>query len=74
MPDGCDIDDVRVRWMDADAANLAAVGQSDVRPRLPGVRRLVYAVAARQVATQARLSHPDVHHARIRLRDGDRAD
>ena len=74
MPDGRDVHDVRIRRVNADAPDLAAVGQADVRPGLAGVGRLVDPVARRQVAAQARLAHADVDDVRIRLRDGDRAD
>jgi hypothetical protein len=74
MTDSGEIDDVGVRRMNLNPADLARVGQTDVRPRFAGVGRFVDAVARGQVAAQAGLAHADVHHVRIRRGDRDRAD
>ena len=60
MSDRRDVDDVRIRRMNAHPPDLAAVGQADVRPRLSGVGRLVHAVAGGDVGAKARLAHSDV--------------
>ena len=69
-----DVDEVRIRRMDADARDLAGVAQPDVLPGPAAVGRLVDAVAVRDVAADGLLSGADVDHVRIGLRDGDRAD
>ena len=74
FPERRDIDDVRVRGMDADLGDAVRLGESDVLPRLAGVAAPVDAVPRHDVAADARLAGPDEDEVRIRLRDGDRPD
>jgi hypothetical protein len=46
-------------------ADLSAVTQADMSPRLAGVSGFIDAVARRQIAAQAPLAHPDVDDVRI---------
>src|SRR6478672_7317816 len=58
--------------MNTDLRDRLRLAEADVGPRLAGVRRLVDAVAGLDVATDARLPHPDEHDVRIGFRDRDR--
>src|SRR5690606_14656445 len=69
-----DVDDVRVRGVDRDLADVAGRLQAHVLPALSGIGGLVDAVAARDVAADRRLAHPDIDHVRVRRRDLQRAD
>ena len=64
----------RIRGIDRDARNLLCVAQPEMRPRPAGVRRLVHAVARREIGAVQSLSRSHVDDVRIRDRDVDRAD
>ena len=68
------VHEVRVRRADDDLRDDLRVGQPHVRPGLPGVGRLVDAVALHDVAAQADLAHADVDRVGARLGHGHRAD
>ena len=69
-----DPDDVRVIGVNTDLADLADVIETDMRPALSGVRRLVYAVTlGRHRVPERRLAHADNDNVRVRRRDGDGA-
>src|SRR5581483_9385235 len=68
------VDDVRVRWMNDDAADAAGVVEAGVRPRATGVGRLVDAVADYvAVANRPRFAGPRPHDVGIRRCDRQRA-
>src|SRR5262249_36954180 len=54
--------------------DLLRLVESDVRPALAAVGRLVHAVALRDVGAHVGFAGADVDHVRIRLRDRERAD
>ena len=60
--------------MDPDLGDHLGFGQSDVRPGLAAIRRLVGAAALNDVAANVGLAGADVDDIGIRGRDGDRAD
>src|SRR6185503_9567836 len=65
--------DVGIGRVDDHRADLPLL-LPDLRPGLAGVRRLVDAVARRDVAADVRLPRADVDHARVARRHGDRPD
>ena len=74
MPECGDVDDVRVRRMNADLGNILRVDQPDLRPRLARVRGLVGSVALNDVAADVRFAGADVNDIRIGWRNRDGAD
>ncbi len=60
--------------IDGDVGNLLRVAQTEVRPRPPGVGRLVDAVAGREVGTMQAFAAADVDDVGVGGRNGDRAD
>src|SRR5262249_5223001 len=66
--------DVRPGGMDQDVADVARVAQADVAPGAAAVAGAVDAVAVRDVAADGGLAGAGVEDARLRGRDGDRAD
>src|SRR5215211_6359707 len=73
VPERRDVDEVGVLRVDADAGDVAGVGEAAVRPGLAAIGGLVDTVAVRDVAANRRLAHPDVDHIRVALGDGNRA-
>src|SRR5262249_46612275 len=69
-----DVDEIRIRWMHADLRNDLRFREADVRPRLPGIRGLVCAVALDDVAANFRLAGADVNDIGIGWRHRGRAD
>ena len=69
-----DVDDVGILRMDADAADLLGVGESDVFPGAAGVGRFVDTVAVRGIAADAAFAHAGVDHVGIGIGYGDCAD
>src|SRR6185503_10334043 len=67
-------DAVGVARVDQDAPDLLRVGEADVRPRPPAVRRLVGAVALGDVGAHVRLAGADIEDARVGGREGDGPD
>ena len=67
------VDQVRVPWMDANAADVAGVGQADVAPGRAAVGRPVDAVAVRDVHADARLAGAGVDDVGIGVGNRDRA-
>src|SRR6185295_8106845 len=55
-----DVDEIGVRRVDEDAADLLAVAQADVRPGLAAVRGLIDAIPLRDVGAHVRLAGADV--------------
>ena len=68
------VDEIGIARMHADAADVAGVAQPHVGPRAASVIGAIDAVAVRHVAADARLAGARVDHARLRGRDGERAD
>src|ERR1043166_2722833 len=68
------IDEIRILRIDHDAGDLVRVGQSDLRPVLAGVDRLVHPVADRGVVARILLARADVDDVRIARRYRNRAD
>ncbi len=68
------VDDVRVHGMHAHLADLTAVAQTDVRPGLACVGRLVHPIAGRRIAADASLAGPHVDHVRVGRGDRDPTD
>ena len=67
-------DDLRVRGIDDDTPDAARLLQTHAGPGLACVRRLVDAVANRDVTANPRLARARPHDVRIGRRDGKRAD
>src|SRR5690606_3974198 len=67
------VDDVRVLGMDADAADVARIGQPAELPRRARVDRLVDAVAGADVAAPGLLTAADVDDVGFALGHRDRA-
>ena len=74
MPEHRDENAIRVARIDDDRGNLLPVAQSEMAPRLPGVARLVDAVADREVRPLQPLAASDVDRVGVRGRQRDRAD
>src|SRR5262249_6743101 len=68
------IDEVGVRRMDADAADMLGRAQPDIRPGAAGIARLVEAVAIGDVEPDLGLAGARVDDIAIGARDGDGAD
>src|SRR5579859_2779239 len=62
MPERRDVNDVWVRGMNNDVADVARVFEADVRPSLSSVSRFVDAVAERNIAADARLARAGINH------------
>ena len=69
-----DVDEVGVARIHDDPPDLPRGLETDVRPGLAPVRRAIHAVAVRDVRAHVGLARADVEDARVRGRDGDRAD
>src|SRR5579872_6030739 len=69
-----DVDDVGIVGIDANLGDVLRLGEADLRPGLPGVRRLVRAVTLDDVAANVRFACADVDDVRARRSDGDGAD
>ena len=67
-------DDVGVQRVHANLRDVLRLDEADVRPRLAGIRRLVHAVARRDVAADFALAGADIHDVRIPWRDSHGAD
>src|SRR4029453_8757952 len=65
---------VGVTRIDDDLRDLLAIAQSKMGPRLPRVRRLVDAVAGREIGTLEAFPAAEVDAVRVRRSDGNRAD
>ncbi len=65
---------IRVARIDDNLRNLLAVAQAQMRPSLPGIRRLVDSVARGQVGPWQTFAAADVDDIRIGGRDCNRAD
>ncbi len=74
MPQHRDEQPVGILRIDGDIGDHLAVAQSEVRPGLAGVGRLVHPVARRQVGPDDARPAADVDDVRVRRGDGDRAD
>src|SRR5258705_13564618 len=74
MTAGGYVDDIRVRRVHHDAADMVAVGETKVGPRLAGVHTLVDAVTPRRALTVVGLAHPNVKDRRVGRRDRNVAD
>src|SRR5438552_10825531 len=74
MPNGSDIDDVWIRRVDHDAADVPRLLQADRFPRLSRIGRLVNAVAPRGALPVVRLTRADPDVACVRRRYGYVAD
>src|SRR4051812_29716308 len=68
------VHEVRILRVDHDARDLVTLLETDVRPMLPGVDRLVHPVTDRRVVARVLLARADVDDIWIARRDGDRAD
>src|SRR5213594_1451251 len=73
MAERGDEDDVRVLWIDNDAANLARLLEPDVLPGLAGVGGFVHAVAELDRIAHVGFAGADIDDVRIRRRDSNRA-
>ena len=69
-----DVDDVGILGVHPHGADLAALAQADVGPRLAAVGRLVDAVALSEVGPDAALPRAHVDDVGVRLCDADGAD
>ncbi len=77
MPEGSDVDEIRIVGMDENLPDLLRVREADVRPRFPAVEGLVHAVALRDVGAHVGFTAAGVDDLRIRARDcqcSDRSD
>ncbi len=74
MTEPGDEDDLRVRRMDDDAADLLDVGQTDPRPGFAAVGRLEDAVADAEIRPVEAFAGADVDHLGMRRRDRQIAD
>ena len=74
MSQGRDVDDVRVRGVNDDGADLPRIRQADMGPVLPAVHRLPHAVAVGNVAADAGLAGADVERVVVGVGDRDGAD
>jgi hypothetical protein len=66
--------DVRIRWVDDDAADLLNVGKADMLPGAPAVRRLEDSVPDAEVRPVQSFPAADVDDVRVRRRDGNVSD
>ena len=74
MPEGGCVNEIPVRGMDADLANVVGVRQTDELPRIAAVDGFVNPVAIGDVSANGCLSHAGIDDVRIRIGDGDGAD
>src|SRR5579859_7995373 len=74
MPERRDVNDVWVRGMNNDGADVARVFEADVRPSLSSVSRFVDTVAERDIAADARLARAGINHVGIRIGHGNGPD
>src|SRR5580704_4508745 len=74
MPEGRNIDDVRIRGIDDDPANRSRIAQADVLPGLAPIERFVDSVTMRDVATNTSFASPDINNIGIGGRNGEAAD
>ena len=74
MAEHRDEEPVRILRIDVDLRDHLALAQTEMRPRLAGVGRLVHAVARREIGANDARARADVDDVRIGRRDGDRAD
>src|SRR5205085_10504486 len=74
VPEHRDVDEIRIRRMHHDVADLPGVFKADLLPRTTGVSRLPHSVAVADVAANRILAAAYIYDVRIRRRDGDRAD
>ena len=74
MAQRCHVDQVRVLRVDADHADLLRVLQTDVRPGLACVQRLVNAVAVRGIAADRALACAHINHVVVGVRYRNRSD
>ncbi len=66
--------DIGIRGMDDDGADVACVFEADVGPGLSGIGRFVNAIAERNIAADARFAGAGVDHVGIGVSNGDGAD
>ena len=64
MTERRDKHDVRILWIDNDAANLSRVLKTDVRPRFAAVDGFVHAVAKLDRVAHVGFAGADVNHVR----------
>src|SRR5262249_60705763 len=74
MSDGGDIHDVRIGWINHDAADVTRLDETGGMPRVPGIGRHVDAVAPRGALTVVGLAGARPDEGRVRRRNGDGAD
>src|SRR5688500_3764832 len=74
VAEDADIDEIGVRRVHDDIANVFAVGESFQRPRAAAIRRLPHPIPMRDVAANRIFTAADVHDVRIGGSDADRAD
>ena len=72
MPEGGDVNDIRICRMNSHPRDDLGLGETHVRPGLPGIDGFVNPIALHDVAAQARFAHADVNDVRVRFghRDG----
>src|ERR1043166_5546340 len=73
MPEGCDVDDVRVLRIDDDPGHGLRVLKAHMGPGFARVGGLVDTVALRDIASNLPLAHPDVNDVGVRVAYSDRA-
>src|SRR6185437_5278574 len=73
MPERSHVYDVGIVRIDTHARDLARLREADVRPRLPAISGLVYAIAMRHVAADVVLASAHIHDVGIRLAHADGA-